>query len=163
MLASCPSVSSSRLLAAFCRSFARASALASPAAGLFRLLLPSLHFAFQLRFPSVDLGFARVWIPQSSFHLPAFRLSASSVQLPLSCFSSTLASLPRKEVIQPHLPIRLPCYDFTPVIGLTFDGCPLSVSSPASGAPNSHGVTGGCLLYTSHRPQCPRRHRPERL
>ena len=51
--------------------------------------------------------------------------------------------LPRKEVIQPHLPIRLPCYDFTPVIGLTFDGCPLSVSSPASGAPNSHGVTGG--------------------
>ena len=28
--------------------------------------------------------------------------------------------LPRKEVIQPHLPIRLPCYDFTPVIGLTF-------------------------------------------
>ena len=28
----------------------------------------------------------------------------------------------RKEVIQPHLPIRLPCYDFTPVIDLTFDG-----------------------------------------
>ena len=27
----------------------------------------------------------------------------------------------RKEVIQPHLPIRLPCYDFTPVIGFTFD------------------------------------------
>ena len=51
--------------------------------------------------------------------------------------------LPRKEVIQPHLPIRLPCYDFTPVIGLTFDGCPVAVSSPASGAPDSHGVTGG--------------------
>ena len=33
--------------------------------------------------------------------------------------------LPRKEVIQPHLPIRLPCYDFTPVIGLTFGGCSL--------------------------------------
>ena len=27
----------------------------------------------------------------------------------------------RKEVIQPHLPIRLPCYDFTPVTGPTFD------------------------------------------
>jgi len=26
-------------------------------------------------------------------------------------------------VIQPHLPIRLPCYDFTPIIGPTFDGC----------------------------------------
>ena len=51
--------------------------------------------------------------------------------------------LHRKEVIQPHLPIRLPCYDFTPVIGLTFDGWLLSVTSPASGAPNSHGVTGG--------------------
>ena len=35
----------------------------------------------------------------------------------------------RKEVIQPHLPIRLPCYDFTPIIDSTF--------------PNSHGVTGG--------------------
>ena len=28
----------------------------------------------------------------------------------------------RKEVIQPHLPIRLPCYDFTPIIAPTFDG-----------------------------------------
>ena len=58
-------------------------------------------------------------------------------------FSFLPRSLPRKEVIQPHLPIRLPCYDFTPVIGLTFDGWLLSVTSPASGAPNSHGVTGG--------------------
>ena len=58
-------------------------------------------------------------------------------------FSFLHRSLPRKEVIQPHLPIRLPCYDFTPVIGLTFDGWLLSVTSPASGAPNSHGVTGG--------------------
>ena len=75
---------------------------------------------------------------------PGIRSGSDSTVLRLhSCFSSTLASLPRKEVIQPHLPIRLPCYDFTPVIGLTFDGCPLSVSSPASGAPNSHGVTGG--------------------
>jgi len=50
----------------------------------------------------------------------------------------------RKEVIQPHLPIRLPCYDFTPVIGFTFDGSlPFRVRPPASGAPNSHGVTGG--------------------
>ena len=51
--------------------------------------------------------------------------------------------LPRKEVIQPHLPIRLPCYDFTPVIGLTFGSWPLAVTSLTSGAPNSHGVTGG--------------------
>ena len=49
----------------------------------------------------------------------------------------------RKEVIQPHLPIRLPCYDFTPVIGLALDGWLLAVASPALGTPNSHGVTGG--------------------
>ena len=30
-------------------------------------------------------------------------------------------ALLRKEVIQPHLPIRLPCYDFTPIINPTFD------------------------------------------
>jgi hypothetical protein len=29
---------------------------------------------------------------------------------------------PRKEVIQPQLPLRLPCYDFTPIINPTFDG-----------------------------------------
>ena len=49
----------------------------------------------------------------------------------------------RKEVIQPHLPIRLPCYDFTPVIRPAFDSSSLSVRSQASGISNSHGVTGG--------------------
>ena len=48
-----------------------------------------------------------------------------------------------KEVIQPPLPIRLPCYDFTPVIGHTVASAPLAVKLPASGATNSHGVTGG--------------------
>ena len=33
--------------------------------------------------------------------------------------------LPRKEVIQPHLPVRLPCYDFTPLILHTFGASPL--------------------------------------
>ena len=33
-----------------------------------------------------------------------------------------LGELPRKEVIQPQLPLRLPCYDFTPVTDPTFDG-----------------------------------------
>ena len=51
--------------------------------------------------------------------------------------------LHRKEVIQPHLPIRLPCYDLTPIIEPTFDCCPLAVSSQASGVPNFHGLTGG--------------------
>ena len=49
----------------------------------------------------------------------------------------------RKEVIQPHLPIRLPCYDFTPVIGPAFGSSLLAVGSPTSGISDSHGVTGG--------------------
>ena len=35
---------------------------------------------------------------------------------------SNPGGFPRKEVIQPHLPVRLPCYDFTPVTSPTFDG-----------------------------------------
>ena len=46
-------------------------------------------------------------------------------------------------MIQPQVPLRLPCYDFTPVIDHTVDGVPLAVRLPASGAANSHGVTGG--------------------
>ena len=55
----------------------------------------------------------------------------------------SLTLLPRKEVIQPHLPIRLPCYDFTPVIGPTFGSSLLTVGSLTSGVTDSHGVTGG--------------------
>ena len=49
----------------------------------------------------------------------------------------------RKEVIQPHLPIRLPCYDFTPVTSPAFGSSLLSVGSLTSGVADSHGVTGG--------------------
>ena len=65
------------------------------------------------------------------------------VDLRSSSVVSNFRSLPRKEVIQPHLPIRLPCYDFTPVIDLTFVSWLLAVTSLPSGATNSHGVTGG--------------------
>ena len=49
----------------------------------------------------------------------------------------------RKEVIQPQVPLRLPCYDFTPVTDLTVVSCLLAVSTLPSGKANSHGVTGG--------------------
>ena len=49
----------------------------------------------------------------------------------------------RKEVIQPLLPIQLPCYDITPVISPAFDGSFFTVRPPASGIADSHGVTGG--------------------
>ena len=46
-------------------------------------------------------------------------------------------------MIQPQVPLRLPCYDFTPVAHQTLDACFPKVSSTASGPINSHGVTGG--------------------
>lgn len=44
----------------------------------------------------------------------------------------------RKEVIHPQLPLRMPCYDFTPITSFTF----VPLSEP-SGAPSFRGVTGG--------------------
>ena len=51
--------------------------------------------------------------------------------------------LHRKEVIQPLVLQRLPCYDFTPIIGPTLDGWLLAVTPPVSGVTNFRGVTGG--------------------
>jgi hypothetical protein len=59
----------------------------------------------------------------TSFDLGLTTLSRALVQLALNSRSLELGRSPYKEVIQPHLPVRLPCYDFTPVI------------SPALGAP----------------------------
>ena len=46
----------------------------------------------------------------------------------------------RKEVFQPHLPVRLPCYDLAPITGFAL-GRPLR--SRTSGTPGFHGLTGG--------------------
>jgi len=63
-------------------------------------------------------------------------------------------------VIQPHLPVRLPCYDLTLVTNLTFGACLLAVGLATSGATGSHGLTGGvykarerihrCLLISDY-------------
>ena len=49
----------------------------------------------------------------------------------------------RKEVIHPHLPVRIPCYDFTPITIHTLGIFLLTVRPITSGANNSRGVTGG--------------------
>ena len=46
----------------------------------------------------------------------------------------------RKEVFQPHLPVRLPCYDLAPITGFTL-GRPLRLRT--SGTAGFHGLTGG--------------------
>ena len=58
-------------------------------------------------------------------------------------FRLSTALLLRKEVIQPQVPLRLPCYDFIPITTHTFDTYPLAVESAASGADGFHDVTGG--------------------
>ena len=58
-------------------------------------------------------------------------------------FSRSLLAVSRKEVIQPQVPLRLPCYDFAPVTELAFGRSPLAVGTRTSGTPDFHGVTGG--------------------
>ncbi len=48
-----------------------------------------------------------------------------------------------KEVIQPQVPLGLPCYDFTPVMNHKVVSAPPKVKLPTSFAAHSHGVTGG--------------------
>ena len=48
-----------------------------------------------------------------------------------------------KEVIQPQVPLRLPCYDFTPVMSHKVVSALPKVKLPTSSAAHSHGVTGG--------------------
>ena len=72
---------------------------------------------------------------------PTFVRSASQPNPVLSNLIEVLHL--RKEVIQPHLPIRLPCYDFTPVANPTFGSVLLTVKLLTSGITGSHGVTGG--------------------
>jgi hypothetical protein len=68
----------------------------------------------------------------------------SSISQPISVSAQRIDTFSsRKEVIQPHLPIRLPCYDFTPVMNPTVVTVLLAVRLATSGKTHSHGVTGG--------------------
>ncbi len=49
----------------------------------------------------------------------------------------------RKEVIQPQVPLRLPCYDFIPITSHTFGACLFAVGAATSGTAGFHDVTGG--------------------
>ena len=64
-------------------------------------------------------------------------------ELLLSKSLELLLNILRKEVIQPQVPLRLPCYDFTPVADPTVADSLQKVRISSSGKTNSHGVTGG--------------------
>ena len=75
-----------------------------------------------------------------------FRLEDQSSKTEQEMFDNSLLLLYfllRKEVIHPHVPVGIPCYDFTPIINPTLDSSFLAVRPPASGVINSRGVTGG--------------------
>ena len=70
-------------------------------------------------------------------------MGSDSQRLLGSLSPDRLSRIPRKEVIQPQLPLQLPCYDFVPVTGPALDSCFLTVRRLASGVTSSHDVTGG--------------------
>ena len=53
-------------------------------------------------------------------------------------------------MIQPHLPVRLPCYDLVPITKFTFGTSVLAVRSVTSGTPDSRGLTGGVYKAQEH-------------
>jgi hypothetical protein len=75
-------------------------------------------------------------------------------------FSTNFQTTLRKEVIQPQVLLRLPCYDFTPITSHTLDGYLLAVELPASSTTGFRDVTGGvykarerihrCLLISDY-------------
>ena len=84
--------------------------------------LNSMGRASELERPQVRSTFQEPLRSPSAHEVPGLRSCAGAVcagrhERPLQSWSFL-----RKEVIQPHLPVRLPCYDFTPVTSPTFDG-----------------------------------------
>jgi hypothetical protein len=65
--------------------------------------------------------------------------------IPLKTYSKGPIALLRKEVIQPHLPVRLPCYDFTPITDPTFDGSLLKGWATGFGCYRLSWCDGRCV------------------
>ena len=76
-----------------------------------------------------------------------------TVRAGLTCETSTTEAVdesPRKEVIQPQVPLRLPCYDLVPVTDLTVGRRLLAVDIPTSGTTGFHHLTGGVYKAQEH-------------
>ena len=125
--------------------FLRLSLLSSTAAAPPFANIPCFTHKFPASYASLCLQTSSLHTPFCLQHhiCPVVFQQPNSNPTPTSSDSSPASFFPRKEVIQPHLPIRLPCYDFTPVTKPAFGGFLLSVGSPTSGISGSHGVTGG--------------------
>ena len=85
--------------------------------------------------------FVRQGLQHSNFRFRNRRSGQLSTSLSPKGFGEGV--LLRKEVIQPQVPLRLPCYDFIPVTAHTLGPCLLAVGTDTSGTSDSHDVTGG--------------------
>jgi hypothetical protein len=83
--------------------------------------------------------------PTFNYHLFA-RTDRNRLRLNLSLGQVIL----RKEVIQPQVPLRLPCYDLVPITEFILGACFLAVSSATSDAPRFRGLTGGVYKAQEH-------------
>ena len=130
------------------RSSSRPSSAPSAKASTIRSYF--LNFAIQYYPLFKDLS--KLLLVQNHFSVASFHEKLRSLKtkhirlnskLTIHSFLSISRLLPRKEVIHPHVPVGIPCYDLTPIICPTLDGSFLTVRPPASGVTNSRGLTGG--------------------
>ena len=102
----------------------------------FRFFFTSLSFPV-LSMSLPVLGPAAVILQRLKASFPLFPLSSPKKRVIIYRNSRSDS---KKEVFQPHLPVRLPCYDLAPVTGFALGR---SFRSRTSGTPGSHGLTGG--------------------
>ena len=79
-------------------------------------------------------------------------LRRAPMQLPgrVHCWSVRSSLIPRKEVIQPQVPLRLPCYDLVPITELTVGASLLAVGYATLGTSGFRGLTGGVYKAQEH-------------
>ncbi len=70
--------------------------------------------------------------------------------MPLCKASFQFLRILRKEVIQPQVPLRLPCYDLVPIAELTLGACLPKVSVATLSPPHFRGLTGGVYKAQEH-------------
>ena len=109
-----------------------------------RTFVPRITRPGQLRFQVSGLqkpGFLHsLYSKQTAAYKKPAEESLLTVDLLLGQSLALYLRPSRKEVFQPHLPVRLPCYDLAPVTCLTLGR---SSRSRTSGTPSFHGLTGG--------------------
>jgi hypothetical protein len=104
-------------------------------------LLPSRSDSSELPHPTEPEG---LFVPSLLELRNTVNSQQINLELGLGCDRPIRQSLLRKEVIQPHVPVRLPCYDFVLIADPTFgSSLPKRVGPLTSGVADSHDVTGG--------------------